>query len=203
MAKHLGGLAWLACVVVLSSTALAACGDDDGGGSKPEPDSGMPLAGTGGSGGMGGSGGTGGTGGSTATSVPCGSTTCSAPPDPTMGLGAMFGLGAPKACCVDEAMGTCGVMNMMTAMCAEPPPPPTPDPSCPGVALGAMAMVGCCVDGQCGVDGTVFGMGCVENASAAQQIMAIPLIGGFIMIPPPQACSASGDDGGTDSDGGN
>lgn len=201
MAKQAWCVAWLACVVALGSTALVGCGGDDDGSGKPEPDSGMPDASTAGTGGTGGSGGTGGTGGSTATAVPCGDTTCTAT-DPFMGLGAMFGLPGPMACCVDEAASTCGMVNMMTSMCAVPPPPPTPDPSCPGVSAGGMMMNGCCVDGQCGVDGTVFGMGCVENASAAQQIMAIPLIGGFIMIPPPQACGAGGDDGGTDSDGG-
>ncbi len=148
----------------------------------------------------------------TAMPVPCGSNMC----QPPAGLGALAGglggaagglgglggaLPMPVACCLDDSAGTCGLAPMAGATCEKPA---VPDDRCPGPDLGALGalaggmMAGCCTDdGMCGVDGATFGNGCVENSAAASMIMAVPLIGSFIMIPPPRPCDATGEDGGT------
>jgi hypothetical protein len=54
-----------------------------------------------------------------------------------------------------------------------------------------MEMTGCCTpDNQCGLDGAIFGRGCVENSAAQAQLGAIPFLGTLIMIPPARACDA-------------
>jgi hypothetical protein len=78
--------------------------------------------------------------------------------------------------------------------------PAKPDTRCPGfslggigaaaggAALGALAM-GCCTpSNQCGLDGAIFGRGCVENGEVKTMLGAIPLIGTFLTTPPPMAC---------------
>jgi len=109
----------------------------------------------------------------------------------------------PVACCLDAAAGRCGTAAMAGAACEAPA---QPDTRCPSIALGATlggGGFGCCTQsGQCGVDGSLFGRGCVENAQAMMNLADLPVIGPLIMIPPPMACDAAGGDGGVDEDGG-
>jgi hypothetical protein len=75
-------------------------------------------------------------------------------------------------------------------------PPAVADSRCPGLNLGAAAgalggagmMSGCCLDNQCGQDGSLFGRGCVENSQVKSMISAVPLIGTLAMVPPALAC---------------
>jgi hypothetical protein len=141
----------------------------------------------------------------TAMPVPCGSNMCQPPPSLAGAIpggapgGAAGGLGGllpmVSACCLDATMGTCGTMGAGGACMA----PPTHDPRCPGV-FGMM--VGCCTaSNQCGLDASMFGMGCVDLAAAAASAL-----GTFLMAPSPRACDAmsgGGDDGGTGNDAGN
>jgi hypothetical protein len=77
------------------------------------------------------------------------------------------------------------------------------DNRCPGVDLSALAelvggvvdsvnaaMVGCCTHDMCGLDGKLFGRGCVENAEAKRMLSAVPVIGPLISVPAPRACAA-------------
>jgi hypothetical protein len=118
------------------------------------------------------------------------------------------------ACCLDVAKGTCGSAAATGATCE---PPSVPDTRCPGVDLGGLGaiaggataglgnlMTGCCTPtGACGLDGSIFGRGCVENGEAKAMIGAIPLIGTLLMLPPPLQCNRPQDssDGGTDDAG--
>lgn len=127
--------------------------------------------------------------------VMCGAVTCSPPSNP---LGAFAGaagglLPSPVACCLDQAAGTCGVAMSAGGACAALA---TPDTRCPSIDLGMFAALagnlgfGCCTDmNQCGIDGALFGMGCVEN-SQAQTMLAGGGLGTFLMLPPARACDA-------------
>jgi len=221
MAKHV----WMVACLVVSGAALAGCGgDDDGGGAK---DSGAPEGGTdGGAGGMsgGGGGGAGGAGGSgmTAQPVECGSNTCQPPSNPLAGLIGMFAgalgggmaLPTPQACCLDEGAGTCGISMTVGGTCEELA---VTDARCPrlmfpmlgpidiGSLLGPDAGAGCCTDdNQCGLNGTLFGRGCVELSEAATMLgglggggdggTGLGGLGGGLMFPEPRACDAPPDD---------
>jgi hypothetical protein len=148
----------------------------------------------------------------TAKPVPCGSKMCSAPASPLGMLGGAIpglpaggagGLGIPMAmaCCLDEATGSCGLTATAGGMCE---PPATRDMRCMGVDLGALAALagnmgfGCCINNQCGVDGSAFGRGCVPAAEAKTMLAAQPLVGGLIMVPAPRACDGdTGNDAGS------
>jgi hypothetical protein len=195
----------------------AACGKYDPGDFDESDDAG--VSGRGGRSGSGGRGGTG--GGPTATAgrpapvptVSCGSATCMAPPNLLAGLPIPTGIPAPVACCVDEESGQCGSAASEDAECE---PPATADARCPGIDLGALGMLGgtgmmtpaepmsgCCTpDDQCGLDGALFGRGCVENDQARMLLGGIPFIGGLIDIPPAQACDAPEQDAGVEDDAG-
>lgn len=203
----------LQLAAVLFSAALAfgtaACGthreldesDDD------ENPAGRSSAGRGGRGGTGG-GGAGGAGGNVAGSVKCGSKMCAPPANLLAGL--PLGIPLPTACCANEATGQCGAQPMAGAACE---PPAKVDARCPGVNLGGLAdlagggmmipadaMNGCCTPkNQCGLDGTLFGRGCVENSEVGAVLGVIPLIGPLIMVPQARACDAPPSD---DADGG-
>jgi hypothetical protein len=58
----------------------------------------------------------------------------------------------------------------------------------PGAPAGGAAMGGCCVGNACGIDGALFGRGCIENTEAVSVLGTIPLIGSLITIPPQLAC---------------
>jgi hypothetical protein len=185
----------------------AACGSHRGLDPKDDDDdsSDAGKAGRGGSSaGRGGSGGKGGTGGSAPVTVRCGSKQCAAPQSAL----AVLGLPAPIACCADESKSTCGSAATAGAMCELPA---VADARCPGIDLGqlgamngmpAMQMSGCCIDNKCGLDGALFGRGCVENGEAKSTLSAIPFVGNLIDVPAPQACDAPpAADGGTDDAG--
>ena len=190
-----------ACSVVLVLLACAfaqGCGDDDDtDGPTPSDGGGMDgaIAG-GGSGGRSGAGaggrsGSGGASGSTGSgaAVECGEIECQSPGGP---------MGFMSACCFDAATSTCGT-SAMGGPCSVPA---KPDPRCPSVDIGGgvFMLASCCTDmGQCGIDATQFGAGCVELAEAAAGAM---MQGGGFMIsfPEPRACEEF--DGGVDDDAG-
>ncbi|HKP60484.1 MAG TPA: hypothetical protein VJV78_27345 [Polyangiales bacterium] len=136
--------------------------------------------------------------------VPCGSTMCYPPQNPLSGLlgGMMLPIQLPSAaaCCIDESKGTCGTAAAVGATCEARA---TPDSRCPGVNLGAFggAAAGltglfspcCTASNQCGLDGMLFGRGCVENSEVGA--MLGPL-NGFLMLPPARACDAPQEDAG-------
>jgi hypothetical protein len=112
------------------------------------------------------------------------------------------------ACCLDEEQGVCSSAASVGAACdtvAEM------DNRCPGVDLSALsdlvgglfdstqdAMIGCCTHGACGLNGKIFGRGCVENAEAKRMLSVVPVIGPLINVPAPRACELSaGEDAGT------
>jgi hypothetical protein len=110
--------------------------------------------------------------------VPCGSTTCNLDP-----LLASF----LDACCVDPSQGICG--TSMGGACMAPA---ASDPRCPAVNVGAFMLPSCCtVGGQCGIDASMFGMGCIAIADAGSMAS-----GGFGLFPAPSACDRGSDDAG-------
>jgi hypothetical protein len=174
---------------------LCACGSHrDGKSDERDEDAG--AAGRAGAGGRGGAGS--GAAGSGPAPVACGRAQCPAP----VGLLSAFptGVPAPVACCVDASKGTCGSAAMAGAACE---PVAIADTRCPGIDLGALAMLGggaaqggtmmmsgCCIENACGLDGALLGRGCVENGQAASMLSGIPLIGTLIAVPAPRACDA-------------
>jgi hypothetical protein len=177
-------------LVLAANSGCSSRSDDD----DPSPSAGKSGAG---SAGRSGSPARAGTGGTAPAPLECGSASCVAP---TSVLSALpLGIPAPVACCVDEGAGECGSAESEGATCE---PAATEDERCPGVdlsALGALAgaaaggmqMTGCCTpDNACGLDGALFGRGCVENSAAQAQLGAIPLIGSVIAIPAARACDA-------------
>jgi hypothetical protein len=142
--------------------------------------------------------------------VKCGSKQCAPPANLLAALPFPTGIPLPVACCADAATSQCGSQPSADAMCE---PPAVPDPRCPGVDLGRLAalagggtasmdaMNGCCApDDKCGLDGTLFGRGCVENAETATLLSSIPLVGDLITVPAPRACDAPPDE--AEADGG-
>jgi len=136
----------------------------------------------------------------------CGTAECKRPKNVAAGL-LMSITGLPMtgaetvACCLDEAVGTCSSAASTGAACDTIA---RADTRCPGVDLSALsdlvgvsdlgdsfqeAMVGCCTHAACGVDGKLFGRGCVENAEAKRMLSAVPVIGPLINVPPPRACN--------------
>jgi hypothetical protein len=106
------------------------------------------------------------------------------------------------ACCLDEQAGVCSSAASPGAACDVVA---VSDNRCPGVDLSALAdlvgglvdstrdaMIGCCTHDACGLDGQIFGRGCVENAEAKRMLSAVPVIGPLIMVPPPRACAEGG-----------
>jgi hypothetical protein len=76
-----------------------------------------------------------------------------------------------------------------------------------GMPVAMDAMNGCCTPAnQCGLDGALFGQGCVENAAVDSMLSGIPFIGGLITVPAPRACDAEPTepeaDGGSEEDAG-
>ena len=194
-----GGLLWLALVV---STAAIGCGDDDDDSSAPRAGSGSGAGRSAGTGGRAGALGTAGTPGVVvAEPVPCGSTQC-APPNSLLGglagIASAFGIMLPSSvpCCLDPALETCGTAASAEATCEAPA---IPDARCPGLGFGAIPgapaggaaganMGGCCIANQCGLDGSIFGRGCLESSEAQTLLNGIAGLGGFLTFPPAQAC---------------
>jgi hypothetical protein len=190
------------CFAALISVAAVGCGDDD----EAPPDAGT-VAGKSGGGGGGAGGASGGAAGTLAPEpVACGSSMCTPRPNPLTALLGMFGMGgqlpglpSPVACCLDESTGACGTAAMAGATCEAPA---VADSRCMGFSLGALGAAagganaglgnlasGCCTpSGMCGLDGSIFGRGCVENGEAKAMLGALPFIGTLLMVPAPIAC---------------
>jgi hypothetical protein len=136
----------------------------------------------------------------------CGTVTCAAPADPLMAFRTILMQTSPVACCLDKATETCGLAPSAGATCEAPA---VADTTCPSIDLGAIAGIvggalpgafGCCTkEGKCGVEGGIFGRGCVENSEAATLVSGIPLVGGFLMIPAPVVCGLLTDGGAEDA----
>ena len=135
----------------------------------------------------------------------CGQSECMRPKNVAaqllMGITGLPMTGAETvACCLDEAAGTCSAAASNGSSCDTVA---VSDNRCPGVDLSALsnlvgglgdsameAMIGCCTHDMCGLDGKLFGRGCVENAEAKRMLSAVPVIGPLISVPPPRACVA-------------
>jgi hypothetical protein len=192
---------------VMCAAALG-CGDDS---DDKTSDAGV-TAGKSGGGGSGGASGNTSAAGAPAPPppVPCGANTCTPAPSPLTGLIGMFGGGAAipglpmsVACCLEESTGTCGTAASEGATCE---PPATPDARCPGFSLGALGAAaggaalgnlsqGCCTSSNmCGLDGSIFGRGCVENGEAKAMLGPLST---FLTVPGSMACDApAADDAG-------
>ena len=154
------------CVLVVGFASLpTGCGGD----AEPSPE------GTGGKG----SGGKptmtdDGTGGAPAGSVPCGEKNCVVPEGAT-----------GPACCKDAFNSTCGVKTGDS--CTDPPkPPPTGCPAIPGF-MGFNITACCTPAGQCGVDLTMLGQGCVDLATALAMAQSMGVMIG--QAPAPASCT--------------
>ncbi len=135
--------------------------------------------------------------------IACGPTECTRPKnlaaDLLMGVTGLPMTGAETvACCLDQEQGICSSAASNGAGCDTVA---MKDTRCPGVDLSALsnlvgglfdktrdAMVGCCTHSACGLDGAIFGRGCVENAEAKRMLSVVPVIGPLISVPPPRAC---------------
>jgi len=147
----------LAVATLFASLGPIACGSDSGssgsdkntqtgtGGSKSTADSGTPAT--------------------TPTTMPssavpagsvgCGSNVCEMRADLT---------GAP--CCLDMFSGTCGYKNALMQCVQAPPPPPPGCPMLPTVPF--VTLTSCCTSkGECGIDESMLGMGCINYADAS------------------------------------
>lgn len=143
--------------------------------------------------------------------VECGAKQCSAPSNVAGELlrnvtGLQITVPDPSPCCVDEAEAICGSASGPGVACDTPAVAET---SCPGIDLSALAslvgglgkkadsaMIGCCTHGACGLDGALFGRGCVENADAKRMLSNVPIVGALITVPPPAACAMHDSDAG-------
>jgi hypothetical protein len=154
-------------------------GEGGAGGSGANAGSGGGAAGDGGSGGTdaagsgsAGEGGAGGTG--PVDGIPCGQVICSL-----------------EECCSDPFSSTCGAPLPTGANTCLPPPPEGSESieGCPTInIMNIFTIPSCCIDGQCGVDGTSFGFpGCTELGEAKADADAMGY-GVFVMFPEPQAC---------------
>jgi hypothetical protein len=195
---------WAAALTLLTIllAASSGCSSDD------EDDDKAPSGGRSGSAGTGGRAGStaAGTGGAAVEPVECGTGSCLPPMSALSGL--PIQLPQAVACCVDEETAQCGSAESEGATCE---PPAVADDRCPGFDLsalgnlggavgGGMQMTGCCTpNNQCGLDGAIFGRGCVENSAAQAQLGAIPFIGTLIMIPAARACDAPPEPTGEDA----
>lgn len=192
-------LVWLA--VSAGCTETTTAGGGDGGSAEVDGGSGGGSGGTdGGSAGTrGGSGGTGSTGGATGGS---GGTSAS-DSDASTSTGdpvevADAGPGVPcgaevcdeGACCADPFVSLCGAPIGERGCLLPSPESTSADPRCPSVdVMGFFTIPSCCTaDGQCGIDATNFGSGCVSLAMAAEMAMQMGGGASFVTWPPPQPC---------------
>lgn len=200
--------AFLRFAVAVSLVAAVGCGrhrglDEDADDRDQDAGEAGRTAGRGGRGGRGGSGGAGTGAAGAPASVRCGNKQCAPPANPL----ALLGLPASLACCADSSKNVCGIHATEDAACE---PLASADMRCPGVNLGALAafagdaaaglMTGCCTaQNQCGLDGALFGRGCVENAEAETLLGSIPFIGGLVAVPAARACNGSSTGGDEDA----
>jgi hypothetical protein len=88
-------------------------------------------------------------------------------------------------CCKDPFASACGVVSGNT--CADvPKAPPKGCPVLPPV-MGLTFSACCTMDGQCGVDLTMLGMGCLDLASAL--VLAMQMGQNISNPPAPAACT--------------
>lgn len=143
--------------------------------------------------------------------VECGAKQCIAPSNVAGDLlrgvtGLEITVPDPSPCCIDEAAELCGSASGPGMACDTPA---VAEASCPGIDLSALAslvgglgkkaesaMIGCCTHGACGLDGALFGRGCVENADAKRMLSNVPIVGALITVPPPAACAMHDSDAG-------
>jgi hypothetical protein len=190
-----------ACAIVACLGVTSACGSDHE--TKSNKSSGVSgKAGTsahsaGSSAGAGGS-----TAGSSSMTLPrgprteCGTFLCTGP---MASLSSLFGgiVAMPQPCCFDAEQGTCGYAANSGSTCEAIA---VPDDRCPSIdltasagstlaaQLGVNSVAGCCMNNMCGVDGALFGRGCIENSEAKVMLSGVPLIGGLVQVPDPQPC---------------
>jgi hypothetical protein len=208
---------WLTLVLV-SAVALAACSSDkkkstppatkDAGTDSGRADSGStPTTDA----------------GSTATTIMCGTKSCTAPtpnlsglvPDGGIGgimvtpdLLAMFGF-SPMVCCSGASKDVCGVTQSMLipdGTCVDQMQPGKPNAVCPTENTSVMGLPlplkGCCKpSNKCGVDLGILGVGCLERTEFSKLGMGVPPTDGGMPLPTYKAiaCDYSGDSTGTDA----
>jgi hypothetical protein len=146
--------------------------------------------------------------------VACGATECARPQNLAADLltnvtGLPMTGAETVACCLDEEDGICSSAASLGASCDTVA---VMDDRCPGVDLSALsdlvgglfdstqdAMIGCCTRDACGLNGKIFGRGCVENAEAKRMLSVVPVIGPLINVPAPRACDQGEPDPDTDA----
>ena len=72
-------------------------------------------------------------------------------------------------------------------------PPTESDPRCPGLSAGGFTVASCCTpEGQCGINDTFTGMGCLDLAEVKKLIGQMGMAMGMDMValPEPRACDA-------------
>jgi len=149
----------LAVATLLASLSPVACGSDSGNKSSStsndkNKDSGAPAP-------------------SASSNIPagmvgCGSKVCGMPDGVT---------GTP--CCADAFNSICGYTSALGGACTMDPPPQPKD--CPTIQPigGFIQLRSCCTSkGECGVNGMMFGTGCLNYADAKQYAMMFTPGGG-------------------------
>jgi hypothetical protein len=161
--------------------SFPACSASDDGGGGPEGASRDPSSNS-----PGGSSGSNGSNGAGDDGPPsCGPVTCGGPEIEVSGITPL------PSCCADEAEGVCGTVR--NGACH---PPPEVDWTCPSATVEGMGeMMGCCIEGACGVDATVVGLGCA--ALDDPDLLVI-----YPDSPIPRACESSWGGPGGGADGG-
>ena len=114
-------------------------------------------------------------------------------------LGVMTSLPPTVACCLDSELGVCGTSDAIDSC----EPAAEPDPKCPGIDLSALAAIvgglgaatpsgksGCCTHDLCGIDGHIFGRGCIENEEMTKVVNALPVVGPLIVVPGRAVCQS-------------
>jgi hypothetical protein len=112
-------------------------------------------------------------------------------------IGFMTSLPPAVACCFDAEDGVCGTIAA-GGMCE---PPAKPDPACPSIDLSALSAIvgglgsatpsgksGCCTHNACGIDGEIFGRGCIRNEEMTKVVNELPVVGPLIVVPNAVTC---------------
>ncbi|MET0387106.1 MAG: hypothetical protein ABW321_14155 [Polyangiales bacterium] len=130
--------------------------------------------------------------------ISCGARECSVAPNPLLKVledfrGFQTMLLAAEPCCLDDVAAPCGITPAPGADCE---PLAIPDARCPGLDLHmltsfaeGMNLVGCCIAGACGQDGSLLGRGCIENDEAAANFSFIPVIATVANFPAARSCN--------------
>lgn len=107
--------------------------------------------------------------------VQCGERSCSQPVSLNRAM---------RPCCLDPQLGTCGYSLLTGNSCMLPP---SDVAGCPAVELSAgLKLASCCTaEGQCGVNGTMFGLPACTGLAAAR---ALGQGSSPLSFPEPRAC---------------